>query len=270
MPDRDEFDLTRDTDGDSAPVLSLRRRGRPTIPPETRSPSATHRHLVGRVRVPITAPPEPVSEVRDTLGWNEPPDVVRTPAHPPPGPGPGARSEPRVTSRTARLSTGLGVLLVLVLGATIALTAAESQTGAARAHHGPSARTEHTVSPLLNGDAVFDIRALAAEIKSLGPNIALEAERLRRHHAGASLTSRTATANQRSRSVSRHATAATSSAAAANNSAPATYQPSASTNSTVPPSSESTGGNSASQTSPIPAKSTQPPCYPSQASCWSP
>jgi hypothetical protein len=63
MSGRDEFDLTRGGEQDEAkaPVLSFRRRGRPTAPPGAGRPNSHHRHLTERVQAPLATSTEPAA-----------------------------------------------------------------------------------------------------------------------------------------------------------------------------------------------------------------
>jgi hypothetical protein len=200
MSEGDKFDLTRggEEDEENAPVLSLRRRGRPTRPPETRPQNGPHRHLTGRVQVPLTAPAEPAASASaPTLGWNEPPDA----------PGPSPQAEPRPKSkvrrpaRTMHRAIALGTLLLIALVTTVAVISTAHQTSDARVQrtHAASARTDnaallpaHPLTPAGQALAV-DIAKLASAIE-LVPKAARPRREAHHRHATARGASHSAAA----------------------------------------------------------------------------
>lgn len=189
MSERNDFDLTRGAEvvEDKALVLSLRRRGRPTLPPGTPSQSAPHRHLASRVQVPLTEPAQPASEQPATLGWNEPPDIAGRPPQPTPQPDPQTQDQhPAPRRRAAFRPTHMAALGTALLVAAVALVGSELPSGDARAPRTQAASANTDYAALLSArPLILAGQTLATDIDKLGSGAKQDDERARKHHAAA-------------------------------------------------------------------------------------
>ena len=168
MAERDEFDLTRggEEDEHKAPVLSLRRRGRPNPRPGNQPQNGAHRHLAARVRVPLTTPAETRTP---TLGWNQEPDAPGPAPQPAPQVDPQARSTPKRSTRTPHRAIALATLALtaLISAAALIITRDLTSSGARTPHaHAATAPTDNAAllpALTLTGQALAgDIDKLAS------------------------------------------------------------------------------------------------------------
>jgi hypothetical protein len=289
----DEFDLTRggDEDADTAPVLSLRRRGRPNLPPGDQpqnGQNGAHRHLAARVQVPLTTPAEPTAETRTpTFGWNEP-------AHP----APQARPAPKRSARTPhRRAIALATLLLaaLISAVTLIITTDQTSNGArAPRAHAATAPTDN--SALLPG-LTLTSQALTGDIDKLRSQdrrpVHAQHTAARKHHVTARhAPPSAATADRQSVSTPNPAPAhhpsttpaAGKAADPTTNNTPAASSPTTARptgdgstpsstgagSTSAPPSSIGGGGSQSGSQGATTVKTGAPPCYPGTLGCQSP
>ena len=196
--------------------------------------NGSHRHLAGRVQVPLTTPVEPAASASTpTLGWNEPPDT--------PGPQREADFQPRFedrrSARPRRPAIALGTLLLMALITTVAVTSIEdpSTNAGVPGTHAASAHADNAAllpaRPLTLTGLAVEIDKLTSAIDLTGSTTQARREATRDRHATARHGSHSAAVD---RSKARHAAQPSRSPTNATSHAAAT--PTSSTTSNNPPS----------------------------------